>query len=194
MNFGPGLNEESTDTQKRKKDMNEIFCLLKILLPVLFCFPLDIFPKEDYSILVRYLWARGSAGRAPRSQRGGRGFEPLRVHHHEGSRVFALLFSWREISRRGSKPQGSAGGGTVRWTVEPALVRDLREAGRRRKGRGSGPVDPFGSTITKEAGCLPCFSRGVKSAEGVRSRRAAPEAEQSGGLWSRRWLIDTAIP
>ena len=47
--------------------------------------------------------------------------------------------------------------------------------------------NPFGSTITKEAGCLPCFFRGVKSAEGVRSRRAAPEAEQSGGLWSRRW-------
>ena len=113
-------------------------------------FSLDIFAKEEYSILVRYLWARGSAGRAPRSQRGGRGFEPLRVHHHEGSRVFALLFSCREISRRGSKPQGSAGGGTVRWTVEPALVRDLREAGRRRKGRGSGPVDPFGVSLHPE--------------------------------------------
>ena len=75
--------------------MNEIFCLLKILQPVLFCFSLDIFPKEDYSILVRYLWARGSAGRAPRSQRGGRGFEPLRVHHHEGllAAIFAALLS-----------------------------------------------------------------------------------------------------
>ena len=113
-------------------------------------FSLDIFAKEDYSILVRYLWARGSAGRAPRSQRGGRGFEPLRVHHHERSRVFALLFSCRKLSRRGSKPQGSAGGGTVRWTVEPALVRDLREAGRRRKGRGSGPVDPFGASLHPE--------------------------------------------
>lgn len=142
--------------KSKKKDMNEIFCLLKILQPVLFCFSLDIFPKEDYSILVRYLWARGSAGRAPRSQRGGRGFEPLRVHHHEGSREFALLFSCREISRRGSKPQGSAGCGRVRWTVEPALVRDLREAGRRRKGRESGPVGPFGSTITKD--CLRQFS------------------------------------
>lgn len=28
----------------------------------------------------RYIRARGSAGRAPRSQRGGRGFDPLRVH------------------------------------------------------------------------------------------------------------------
>lgn len=26
-------------------------------------------------------WARGSVGRAPRSQRGGREFDPLRVHH-----------------------------------------------------------------------------------------------------------------
>ena len=115
-------------------------------------FSLDIFAKEEYSILVRDLWARGSAGRAPRSQRGGRGFEPLRVHHHEGSRVFALLFSCRKLSRRGSKPQGSAGGGTVRWTVEPALVRDLREAGRRRKGCDSRPVGPFGSTIMEKTG------------------------------------------
>ena len=27
------------------------------------------------------IWARGSVGRAPRSHRGGRGFESLRVHH-----------------------------------------------------------------------------------------------------------------
>ena len=27
-----------------------------------------------------FLWARSSAGRAPRSHRGGRGFDPLRVH------------------------------------------------------------------------------------------------------------------
>ena len=87
-------------------------------------FSLDIFAKEEYSILVRYLWARGSAGRAPRSQRGGRGFEPLRVHHYGKNR-------------------------------------DL----------------------------FPAFFRSVNPGEGVRSRRAAPGAEQSGGLWSRRWLI-----
>jgi hypothetical protein len=29
----------------------------------------------------RYSWASSSAGRAPRSQRGGRGFESLLVHH-----------------------------------------------------------------------------------------------------------------
>ena len=54
-------------------------------------FSLDIFAKEEYSILVRYLWARGSAGRAPRSQRGGRGFEPLRVHQTKKA-SFRMLF------------------------------------------------------------------------------------------------------
>ena len=34
-----------------------------------------------YIALSGRVWARGSAGRAPRSHRGGRGFESLRVHH-----------------------------------------------------------------------------------------------------------------
>ena len=150
-------------------------------------FSLDIFAKEEYSILVRYLWARGSAGRAPRSQRGGRGFEPLRVHHHEGSRVFALLFSCREISRRGSKPQGSAGGGTVRWTVEPALVRDLREAGRRRKGCDSRPVGPFGSTIMEKTGiCSLLFSCCEPGRRGSK-----PQGSAGGG--TVRWTVEPAL-
>ena len=68
----------------------------------------------------------------------------------EKTGICSLFFSCCKPRRRGSKPQGSAGGGTVRWTVEPTLVRDLREAGRRRKGRGSGPVDPFGVSLHPE--------------------------------------------
>lgn len=39
----------------------------------------------------RYIRARGSAGRAPRSQRGGRGFDPLRVHQIGIGRTLAFL-------------------------------------------------------------------------------------------------------
>ena len=34
-----------------------------------------------FCIIIKHIWARSSAGRAPRSQRGGREFDPLRVHH-----------------------------------------------------------------------------------------------------------------
>ena len=33
------------------------------------------------------IWARSSAGRAPRSQCGGREFDPLRVHHKRAKRT-----------------------------------------------------------------------------------------------------------
>ena len=46
---------------------------------------------------------------------------------------------------------------------------------------------PSGPPSWKKQGFVPCFFRAVSPGEGVRSRRAAPGAEQSGGLWSRRW-------
>lgn len=36
------------------------------------------------------LWGRGSAGRAPRSQRGGRGFESHRLHHVFNSSLWCV--------------------------------------------------------------------------------------------------------
>ncbi len=45
------------------------------------CLSLGTFTMfPDISCSIHCLWARGSVGRAPRSQRGGRGFDPLRVH------------------------------------------------------------------------------------------------------------------
>ena len=49
-------------------------------------FIFDLTKKQNIciiSIVVYNLWARSSAGRAPRSQRGGREFDPLRVHHEK---------------------------------------------------------------------------------------------------------------
>src|SRR5207302_633070 len=41
-------------------------------------------------------WGRSSAGRAPRSQCGGRGFDPLRLHHYLSNLLFkqALTPGW----------------------------------------------------------------------------------------------------
>src|SRR5262249_5868853 len=45
-----------------------------------------------YNLWVRFmpLGAASSVGRAPRSQRGGREFEPPAVHHHFRIRIFPL--------------------------------------------------------------------------------------------------------
>ena len=43
-----------------------------------------------YIALSGRVWARGSAGRAPRSHRGGRGFESLRVQFRRGVRNYPL--------------------------------------------------------------------------------------------------------
>ena len=45
------------------------------------------------------IWARGSVGRAPRSQRGGRGFDPLRVHHVGAKSALLRLIFFAKISR-----------------------------------------------------------------------------------------------
>ena len=39
-----------------------------------------------------FLWARSSAGRAPRSHRGGRGFDPLRVHQQKYHHLKVVVF------------------------------------------------------------------------------------------------------
>ena len=62
-------------------------------------------------------WARSSAGRAPRSQRGGRGFDPLRVHQSNIIRTCSpsgtgsgLLFIWTVSAHKESGPCQLTGG------------------------------------------------------------------------------------
>ena len=80
------------------------------------CEPTQLSRAPDQA-KIRGSWGRSSAGRAPRSQCGGRGFDPLRLHHSFKGRLLAPLAFVRYVTFSPGSSQGQGGMGP--WSNLP---------------------------------------------------------------------------
>ena len=120
-------------------------------------------------------WGRSSVGRAARSQRAGRGFESLRLHHLFPSPADSSA----QAARGGSGPAGESFPGVyVIADIYTGACRPETASSRRRDPRGIGlprfPPGPTPAPRTDRGPCPPLAARAACLTKGpCRSRRGA---------------------